>query len=114
MNSRFRVKMSNRYTFIQDLARQIPEIPDDSIISRTLYSDDQFKAVLFGFAPGQELSEHTSSQAALLYFVQGEASLTLGSDEMKAAAGTWVHMTPRLAHRILAETPVVMLLILLK
>ena len=33
---------------------------------------------------------------------------------MKAAAGTWVHMRPRLAHRILAETPLVMLLILLK
>lgn len=106
--------MSNQYTFIQDLAGQIPEIPDDSILSRTLYSDDQFRAVLFGFAPGQELSEHTSSQAALLYFVQGEASLTLGDDELKAAPGTWVHMTPRLAHRIVAETPLVMLLILLK
>ncbi|HZD58517.1 MAG TPA: cupin domain-containing protein [Anaerolineales bacterium] len=106
--------ISSPYTFIQDLAGQIPEIPDDSILSRTLYTEDQFKAVLFGFAPGQELSEHTSSQAALLYFVQGEANLTLGNDEMKAGAGTWVHMAPRLAHRILAETPLIMLLILLK
>ncbi len=102
------------YTFIENLSEQIPEIPADSIISRTLYSDEQVKTVLFGFAPGQELSEHTSAQAAVLYFVQGEATLTLGSDEMKVRAGTWVHMPPRLAHRIHAETKLVMLLILLK
>jgi quercetin dioxygenase-like cupin family protein len=102
------------YAFFDNLNSQIPEIPEDSIISRTLFSDGQIKVVLFGFAPGQELSEHTSSQAAVLYFVQGEASLTLGSDGMHAQAGSWVHMTPRLAHRIQAETPLIMLLILLK
>lgn len=102
------------YTFLENLNSQVPEIPEDSIISRTLFSDDQIKVVLFGFAPGQELSEHTSSQAAVLYFVQGKASLTLGSDEMHARAGSWVHMKPRLAHRIQAETPLILLLILIK
>ena len=101
------------YTFIENLSEQIPEIPADSIISRTVYSDDQIKTVLFGFAPGQELSEHTSAQAAVLYFVEGEARLTLGEAQMKARAGTWAHMAPRLAHRIYAETRLVMLLILL-
>lgn len=101
------------YTFIKNLAAHIPEIPADSIISRTMYSDDQIKTVLFGFAPGQELSEHTSALAAVLYFVEGEASLTLGEAEMKAQAGTWVHMPPRLVHRIHAETRLVMLLLLL-
>jgi quercetin dioxygenase-like cupin family protein len=79
-----------------------------------LYDDDQHKAILFGFAAGQELSEHTASQTALLYFVQGQAKLTLGEDESKAVAGTWVRMAPRLAHSVLAETQLVMLLILLK
>ncbi len=102
------------YAFIEDLAQRIPEIPADSIISRTIFTDEQIKTVLFSFAPGQELSEHTSSQAAVLYFVRGEAHLTLGKDEMKARAGSWVHMPPRLAHRIYAESEVIMLLILLK
>ena len=77
-------------------------------------TDDQVKAILFGFAAGQELSEHTASQPAVLHFLQGEAELTLGDDEMEAQAGTWVHMPPNLAHSVVAKTPVVMLLLLMQ
>ena len=80
------------YTHFPNLNELIPEIPTDSIISRTIFDDDQMKAVLFGFASGQELSEHTASQTALLYFVQGEATLTLGDDSKNVTPGTMVHM----------------------
>jgi len=106
--------MDDAYTYFENLASELPEIPTDSIVSRTLYDDDQHKAILFGFAAGQELSEHTASQTALLYFIQGKAKLTLGEDESKAVAGTWVRMAPRLPHSVQAETQLVMLLILLK
>ena len=106
--------MVNAYTYFENLASELPEIPPDSIVSRTLYDDDQQKAILFGFAVGQELSEHTASQTALLYFIQGQAKLTLGEDESNAVAGTWVRMAPRLPHSVQAETQLVMLLILLK
>jgi quercetin dioxygenase-like cupin family protein len=69
---------------------------------------------LFAFAAGQELSEHTASQIATLYFVQGEADLTLGDDALAAQAGTWVHMPPYLPHSIVANTPVLMLLTMVK
>jgi hypothetical protein len=72
--------MNKPYTFFENLVSEIPEIPSDSIISRTIYNDDRVKVVLFGFAPGQELSEHTAATPALLYFVQGEGSLALGDD----------------------------------
>lgn len=106
--------MSQNYTYIRDLLRQVPDIPPDSIISRTVYSDDQIKAILFAFAAGQELSEHTSSQTAILHFIQGEASLTLGEETMAAQAGTWVQMPPHLPHSVTAKTPVVMLLLMFK
>lgn len=106
--------MKNAYHYFEDLNSELPEIPPDSIVSRTLYEDDQHKAILFGFAPGQELSEHTASMTALLYFIQGQAQLTLGEDEKKASAGTWVRMEPRLPHSVLAETQLAMLLIMLK
>ncbi|MFL7890976.1 MAG: cupin domain-containing protein [Anaerolineales bacterium] len=106
--------MGNSYRYFENLSSELPEIPPDSIVSRTLYEDEQHKAILFGFAPGQELSEHTASMTALLYFIQGEAKLTLGEDEKKASAGTWVRMEPRLPHSVLAETQLVMLLIMLK
>jgi quercetin dioxygenase-like cupin family protein len=102
------------YNYFESLAAQLPDIPPDSIVSRTLYSDEQIKVVLFGFAPGQELSEHTASQAALLSFVEGEAELIVGRDQRTAGPGTWVRMQPRLPHSVRAKTQVVMLLILLK
>ncbi len=106
--------MNSNYSFIEYIPDQLPEVPADSIISRTLYEDEQVKTILFGFAVNQELSEHTASMPAMLYFVQGEARLTLGEDVLDAQAGTWVHMAPRLAHSIQAKTSLVMLLIMLK
>ena len=106
--------MSLPYVYLADLHQQIPEIPADSIVSRTIHSGDEVKVVLFGFAAGQELSEHTAAMPAMLYFVQDEADLTLGEDSLAAQAGTLAHMPPHLPHSIVAKTPVVMLLLMFK
>jgi quercetin dioxygenase-like cupin family protein len=101
------------YTHINDLAKEA-QPPDKGILSRTLYNDDRVKAVIFGFAQGEELSEHTASMPAILQFIQGEATVTLGDDRHEAKAGTWVHMPTGQRHSIQAKTPVVMLLMLVK
>ena len=105
--------MEQPYVYLGQLTDEVGEIPSDSILSRTFYRDENLKAILFGFAPGQELSEHTASVPAILHFVQGQARLTLGDDHMQAGPGTWVHMQAGLPHSIYAETPVVMLLLML-
>jgi quercetin dioxygenase-like cupin family protein len=102
------------YTFFNDLDELVADIPKDSIISRTIFSDDSLKAILFGFAAGQELSEHTASKPAVLHFVKGQARLTLGEEAMSAQPGSWVHMQPNLPHSVFAETDLVMLLLLLE
>jgi len=106
--------ISTNYTYYADLNAQLPEIPADSIVSRTLHNDEHIKVTLFGFAPGQELSEHTASQPAILHFIQGEVHLTLGEDEMEAGPGTWVHMPANMRHALVAQNPVTLVLILFK
>jgi len=106
--------MESVYSYTANLADLLPDIPADSIISRTLYACDDVKATLFGFAAGQELSEHTASQPAILHFLQGDADLALGDDRYEAHPGTWAHMPAHLPHSIRARTPVVMLLLLIK
>ena len=105
--------MTTNYMQFSDLAQEV-QPPDKGILSRTLFSDERLKAVAFGFAQGEELSEHTASMPAVLHFLQGEAKLTLGDDTLDARPGTWVHMPTGLRHSIQARTPVVMLLMLLK
>jgi len=101
------------YTHISDLAKET-QPPNKGILSRTLFNDDRLKVVLFGFAQGEELSEHTASMPAVLHFLQGEAKLTLGEDTLEAKPGDWIHMPTGQRHSIQAKTAVVMLLMLLK
>lgn len=105
--------MDAAYKVIADLAHEV-EPPTDGTLSRTIHQDDHLKAVLFGFAAGQELSEHTAATPAIMHFLSGEADVALGSDSIAAGPGHWIHMPPHLPHGIRAKTPVVMLLLLLK
>lgn len=105
--------MRQAYTHAADLLREV-EPPVDGTLSRTLYQDERLKAVLFGFAAGQELSEHTSSTPAVMHFLKGEATVTLGDDRTDVGPGAWIHLTAGLRHSICTRAPVVMLLLLLK
>jgi quercetin dioxygenase-like cupin family protein len=105
--------MTQPYAFLPDLVKEVVP-PPDGILSRTVYQDDHFKAVVFGFGAGQELSEHTAAKPALLYFASGEATVGLGADVREAGPGAWVHMSAGLRHSVRAKTDTVMLLVLLK
>lgn len=104
--------MSQTYTYLADLNQQLPEILPATIVSRSVYSGDDLKATLFGFAPGQELTEHTAARPAVLHFLRGEATVTLGGETFAAQAGTFVHMPAQLPHSVTAHTEVVMLLLM--
>jgi len=98
---------------VPDLSALVTEIGEESIVSRTVYKDDGVRVILFGFAAGEILSEHTSSYPAVLHFLEGQAAVTLGEESIEAQPGTWVHMPAHLPHSIKAETVVKMLLLML-
>jgi quercetin dioxygenase-like cupin family protein len=106
--------MESEYAYFADLVSEMASVPTESIVSRTIYKDERLNVVLFGFAPGQELSEHTASVPATIHILQGDCTLTLGSDRMEASAGSWARMPANLPHSLLAKSPVVMLLMMLK
>ena len=101
------------YTLIQNMGEH-QDIPQDGILTRTILDDDQLKTVLFTFSKDQELSEHTASMPAVLHFLEGTALLTLGDDTMTVHSGAWVHMPAEMRHSIRTQTPVKMLLLLIK
>lgn len=101
------------YTYFADLAREV-EIPKDGILSRILLKNDDVNVTLFGFSAGQELSEHTAASPAIIQIVQGQARVNLGGDEKACGSGSWIYMPARMPHSLVADTPVIMLLTLLK
>ncbi len=90
------------------------EVPAAGTLSRTLHQDDDVKVVVFGFAAGEELSEHTSSRPAIIQVLRGELALTLAGEPVTAREGAWIHMAAGLRHAVHARVPSVMLLTLLR
>lgn len=72
--------MSQEFTHIVDLAKEI-EPPNDGILTRTLFNNDNVKTVIFGFGQGEELSEHMASIPA---FPSRRTTLTLGEEIVEA------------------------------
>lgn len=105
--------MSPPFQVEPDVARFI-EISDAGTLSRTLHADDDVRVVVFGFAAGEVLSEHTASRPAVIQVIRGEMELTLDGETVAAGPGAWIHMTAGLRHAVRAVTPAVMLLTLLR
>lgn len=98
---------------IENILGEGHEIPEDSILSQTIIQNQDARVILFQFASGQELSEHTAAKPAMLHFLEGEATITLGETVSEAGKNTFVHMPAHLPHSIVAKTEVSMLLILI-
>jgi quercetin dioxygenase-like cupin family protein len=91
------------YTFVEDVEAAV-RVPDNGVLSRTLFSDEALKIVAFRFSAGQELSSHSAPMATVLHFLKGEAELTLSSEKRNVREGALVHMAPGLPHGIIAKT----------
>jgi quercetin dioxygenase-like cupin family protein len=102
------------YVFHPDLNALLDEVPEDSILSRTIFRSPHLKGILFSFAPGQELSEHTAAKPAVLHFLRGKGTLTLGEETFQVKPGSWAFMPAQLSHSVVAETPLDMFLELLE
>lgn len=99
-------------TVFPDLVAEAP-IPARGILSQTVSKEDGIELVLFAFAPGEQLSEHTSARPAVIHVLSGEADLTLDGGVHHAVPGTWVRMPANTKHSVVAHTALVMALYLL-
>ena len=99
-------------TIFRDLLAEAP-VPPRGILSQTLSNEDGIELVMFAFAQGEQLSEHTSARPAIIHILAGEADLSVGDERLQATAGTWVRMPPDTRHAVVALTALVMALYLL-
>jgi quercetin dioxygenase-like cupin family protein len=98
---------------ILSLAAETQFAPN-GIVSRTLLRTVNSRVVLFGFSEGQELTEHTSTQHALIEILSGECELSLAGKPNQLKAGDFVYMPPNLRHAVKATKQFSMLLTLSK
>jgi len=98
---------------ILSLAKETQFAPN-GIVSRTLLRTASSRVVLFGFSEGQELTEHTSTQHALIQILSGECEFFLPGKSHIMKEGDMLYMPPNLAHAMKATHQFSMLLTLSK
>jgi len=84
----------------------------NGIVSRTLLRTVNSRVVLFGFSEGQELTEHTSTQHALVEILSGECEFSLAGKPYQLKKGDFIYMPPDLPHAVRATKQFSMLLTL--
>jgi quercetin dioxygenase-like cupin family protein len=104
--------MSDAAHFLADLAASAPYV-SRGIHSQTLYDGSDLRLVLFAFAPGEELSEHTAARPAVVHVLDGEGDAVVGGTPHAIAGGTWFRMPAGMPHSIRARTPLRVALYLL-
>jgi quercetin dioxygenase-like cupin family protein len=98
---------------ILSLAEETQFAPN-GIVSRTLLRTANSRMVLFGFAEGQELTEHTSTQHAIIQILSGECEFQLAGKPHTLKTGDLLYMPPHLPHSVRATRQFSMLLTLSK
>ena len=93
---------------------QETQFAPNGVVSRTLLRTPIMRVVLFGFAEGQELTEHTSTQQALIQILSGECEFSLAGKQHNLKAGDFLHMPPNAPHAVKATKQFSMLLTLFK
>jgi quercetin dioxygenase-like cupin family protein len=105
---------------IEEGAEKVISLADETrfapngIVSRTLLRTANSRVVLFGFAEGQELTEHTSTQSATVQVLSGECDFRLAGQPHALKAGDFLFMPAHLPHAVRATKQFSMLLTLTK
>ncbi len=84
------------------------------VVSRTFAQTSVMSLTLFAFDKGEGLSSHTAAGDAFVQILDGEAQITIGSQELKVTAGQIVAMPANTPHALHAAKRFKMLLVVVK
>jgi quercetin dioxygenase-like cupin family protein len=86
----------------------------DAVVSKTIIKKTTGTVTLFAFDKGQGLSEHTAPFEALVYLIDGEAGITVGSQTHQVKKGEVIILPANVPHALTALSPFKMLLTMIR
>jgi quercetin dioxygenase-like cupin family protein len=100
----------NKLTIIQ--LTQPDSVVPKTTISKNFFKSPNLKTMLFSFAEGEELSNHSSKKDAILHVLNGNGTFATEQETVSLSEGTWIHIPAELTHRVEAGTELHFLLYL--
>ncbi len=101
--------MKTLTTFILSVTADIAE---KSTISKNFFKTDGFRAMMFSFAAGEELTDHSSKKQGILHVLSGKGVFATESETVQLEENSWIHIPAELTHRVKAESDLHFLLYL--
>ncbi len=98
---------------VEQLSEMI-EYQSGAIVSRTLLKAANGSTTLFAFDAGQDLSEHTTPNEALLIVIDGETLVSIRSVTHHLHVGDVITLPANQPHAVKAETQFKMLLVMME
>jgi quercetin dioxygenase-like cupin family protein len=88
-------------TYVTGLVGMLEPFVDKPRAQHVLRTDEAH-VVVFAFAAGQELHEHTAHHPVLIQTIAGHVRLTHGDDEVDLRPGDLLHLPAMVSHSVTA------------
>lgn len=72
------------------------------VVSRTLAQNNAVSLTIFAFDKGEEISSHSSQGDAMITVLEGNAKITIGTDEYTLCSGQTIVMPAGIPHAVAA------------
>lgn len=104
-----RIEKSNKFSLKNSV-----QYAEQSVVSKTVIKRDTGTVTLFAFSKGEGLSTHSAPFDAMVYIVDGSASITIGDTLHELEAGESIIMPAGIPHGLQANEAFKMMLIMIK
>jgi quercetin dioxygenase-like cupin family protein len=88
------------------------DVEEQSTISKNFFKSDGFRAMMFSFAAGEELTDHSSKKQAVLHVLSGSGVFETDTEKIDLQTHVWIHIPAECTHRVKAESDLHFLLYL--
>ena len=95
---------ATQFTFVEEAAA-MAEFEDDRVKPVSVLKATGANVVVFAFAGGAELREHTALYPVLLQALEGALTVQIAGTECVLNPGDLLHIEPRVAHSVTADGP---------
>ena len=90
------------FTFVEDAAG-MAEFEESRVKPVAVLKATGANVVMFAFAAGSELREHTAQFPVLLQAIEGTLDVGIAGESFQLTPGDLLHIEPHVAHNVVAE-----------
>lgn len=84
------------------ILKDLVNYQDGQVVSKTLVQNPNVNITLFAFDKEEEISSHSSHGDAMIYVIDGTASITIGDEKHVVTAGQTIVMPAEIPHAVYA------------